>query len=220
MRYFTGDVGSARRAWPRDSRGPAGPTELAVVAGIEAEAGSNTALPFIEQLRALQPGEADTILAELRLRQGKVPEAAAVLEAAFARFRHDPWPLTQLKQKAVALAGAIGDLDRDAARRMHAALREPFAVRAIDEDRLGTMANLTRVVDFPGLCRDAVGAFEPHVPWTGRFLGLRRDCYEAVGDPRLEIATRDIIEFMSAEGLPLESGIQVPMPNGTQASVP
>ena len=84
-------------------------------------------------------------------------------------------------------------------------------MRAVDEDRLGTMAGLTRVIDFKGLCRDAVAAFEPHVPWTSGFLELRRDCYEAVGDPRLAAATRDVLDFISREGLPLQAGIQLPM---------
>ena len=212
VRFFMDDVAAARRAWQQQSRPPAGPTELAVAAGIEVESASDAALPLIEQLRAFQPGEADTFLAELRLRQGRDEEAAAALEAALARFRRDPWPLTQFKQKAVAMAGALGQRNPLVARRMYAALREPFSVRAADEDRLGTMAGLTRVIDFRGLCRDAVGAFEPHVPWTSQFLGLRRDCYEAVGDPRLEAATRDIIDFISREGLPLETGIEVPAP--------
>ena len=46
-------------------------------------------------------------------------------------------------------------------------------------------AEMSRQVDFPGLCGPAVGALEPHVPWTESFLRLRRDCYQATGHPLL-----------------------------------
>ena len=78
-----------------------------MAADLEAEAGSDAALPLIEQLRAYQPAEADTMLATLRLRQSRFDEAAAALESAFVRLRVDPWPVLRFKEKALVLADAL-----------------------------------------------------------------------------------------------------------------
>jgi len=43
------------------------------------------------------------------------------------------------------------------------------------------------------------------VPWTAPFLILRRDCYQATGDPRLATATRDLVDYFGHEPLPLAS---------------
>ena len=78
-----------------------------MAADLEAEAGSDAALPLIEQLRAWQPAEADTILATLRFRQSRFDEAAAALESAIVRFRVDPWPVRRFKEKALVLADVV-----------------------------------------------------------------------------------------------------------------
>jgi hypothetical protein len=83
------------------------------------------------------------------------------------------------------------------------ALKEPFSVRAADTPRLLARADLTVRFDFRGACQEAIGDLEPHVPWTGAFLALRRDCYQATGNPRLAAALRDLDEFLSREPLPL-----------------
>src|SRR6185436_11555977 len=85
-RYFQArDLKAAREIWLGQTEPPRDQWELAMAADLEAEAGSEPALPLIEQLRAYQPAEADTILATLRMRQSRLPEAATVLSAAFAR---------------------------------------------------------------------------------------------------------------------------------------
>ena len=138
-----------------------------MAADLEAEAGSDAALPLIEQLRAWQPAEADTILATLRLRQSRFDDAAAALESAFVRLREDPWPLLRFKQKALALSDALTRRYPGVSRRLFDALRQPFSLRALDEMRLVTLTDLSRQFDFVGACREPIGALEPHVPWTG-----------------------------------------------------
>jgi hypothetical protein len=115
----------------------------------------------------------------------------------------DPWPQLRFKQHALALIDALTARDPGPARRLFVALREPFSVRATDTARLMTRVDLATRVDFEGTCRDAIDELEPHVPWTGRFLVLRRDCYQATADPRLGAALRDLGEFASGEPLPL-----------------
>ena len=87
---------------------------------------------------------------------------------------------------------------------MFEALKFPFAVRALQDERLVMIASLTPRLNLNGLCRQAVAALEPHVMWTRPYLTLRRDCYRAVGDPRLAVATRELEEFLASE--PVELG--------------
>jgi spermidine synthase len=207
--YINGDSAAARRLWHQQTRAPIDPSEVALVAAVEADAGSETAVAYIEQLRAFQPGEADTILAELRARQSRDADAAAALASAFRRFRTDPWPLTFFKRRAVALASTLAKRQAVLAPGLFQALKEPFAIRSLEGDRLALLAELTPHVDFRGLCQAAMTALEPHVPWNEPFLSLRRNCYQALGDPRADKATRDVIEFASQEPMPLESGLAV-----------
>jgi spermidine synthase len=197
--YRDADLAAARTAWHQQTRPASGPTELAMLSDLEAEAGSDNAILAIEQLRRYQPGEADAILATLRFRQGRFDDAAAALEAAFTDFRASPWALNRFKERGVALASAVAVRRPDLAARMFQALQSPFAIRALEDERLASVANLTRLLDFDRQCRSAVAALEPHVPWTRSFLSLRRDCYRAVGDPRLGAAIRDLEDFVQAE---------------------
>jgi spermidine synthase len=201
--YQTGDVTAARESWGRVSEPPRDPSELAMAADLEAEVGSEAALPLIEQLRAYQPAEADTILATLRLRQSRLDETAAALESAFMRLRADPWPMSKFKQRALTLAGMLTTRYPAASPRLFEALRQPLSLRALDELRLVIMTDLSNRFDFVGTCREPIGAIEPHVPWTAGFLGIRRDCYLATADPRLTTATRDLADFYAHEPLPL-----------------
>jgi spermidine synthase len=204
QRYYQADDGAgAREMWRRLTEPARDPLEMAMAADLEAEAGSDTALPLIEQLRAYQPAEADTVLATLRLRQSRFEDATAALVSAFARYRVDPWPLLRFKQKALAIAAALGERQPATARRLFDTLKEPFSVRAVETSRLLTRVELAARFDFRGACREAIGDLEPHVPWTGAFLVRRRDCYQATGDPRLAAALRDLDEFLSREPLPL-----------------
>ena len=202
--YQDKDTAGARELWRQQTEPPRDPTELAMAAEILADEGSDTALPVIEQLRAYQPAEADIVLAALRFRQARPDEAATALEAAFARLQVDPWPLLRLKQLALDLAAAIGKQRPSTARRLFDALKAPFSVRATDTTRLLTRVDLTTHFDFRGACREAIGELEPHVPWTGAFLAMRRDCYDATRDQRLPAAIRDLNDFLAHEPLTLD----------------
>jgi spermidine synthase/MFS family permease len=201
--YQAGDATAARKIWLGQSEAARNPWEMAMAADLEAEAGSETALPLIEQLRFYQPAEADTILATLRMRQSRFAEAASALAAAFARYRVDPWPLLRYKEKALALAIAIGRSDPATARGLYDALQLPFSLLAVDSSRLMAAADLSARFDFAGTCRAPIGALEPYVPWTAEFLFQRRDCYRDTNDPRLAAATSDLNDFFANESLPL-----------------
>jgi spermidine synthase len=201
--YQNNNLVAARDFWQQQPDPPRDPTEMAMLADIAANSGSDTALPFIDRLRAFQPAEADTILATLRLRQLKLTEAADALEAALMRLRTDPWPIVRFKERAIQLAAILASRDSSLARRMFDGLGQPFALRAIEDVRLITRAEMTRQVDFGGLCANAVGTLEPHVPWAQTFLRLRGDCYQASNDPRATMAARDLNEYVGNLPQPL-----------------
>ncbi len=202
--YVDKDTSGARELWRQQTEPPRDPTELAMAAEILADEGSDAALPVIERLRGYQPAEADVVLAALRYRQGRLEEAAAVLKLAIARLQVDPWPLLRLKQLALDIAAAVGKQRPTTARSLFDALKPPFSVRATDTTRLLTRLDLTTHFDFRGACREAISELEPHVPWNGAFLAMRRDCYEATGDQRLAIAIRDLNELLAHEPLALD----------------
>jgi len=194
------DLDTVRALWQNvGDRRPRDPTEVAMLADLASDAGTDQALPIIDELRRHEPAEADVMLAALRLRQQRIEEATAALEAAFTRLRVDPWPLLRYKEKALDLANEITLVDPTMAKRLYGALSEPFSIRAADSDRLLMAADLSRRFDFHGACRAPVAALEPHVPWTQSFLTLRRDCYRETNDPRLARASRDLREFLDNE---------------------
>jgi len=201
--YRDHNLTGALTDWRQQSEPPRGPIELAMMADTLAEMGLEEALLYIEPLRAYQPVEADAALATLYMRQRKDEEEAAVLESATKRLRTDPWPLFRFTSKIIALAQQLGMRNPALAPRMLEALKPPFAVLAAQDQRLTAAAFLTRLVDFRQTCRDAVGALEPHVPWTADFLLLRHDCYAAVGHPRASAAAADLQAFAEREPVPL-----------------
>jgi spermidine synthase len=201
--YRDDDLVAARGLWEQQAEGARDPTEMAMLADITSDTGLEESMPFIERLRAHRPGEADVMLTALRLRQAKPAEAAVAIESALIRFRTDPWTMSRYMDRAVQLAQVVGGADPSMARRMFDALDQPFAVLASDEARLTTRAELTRRIDFPGLCRAAVTALEPHVPWVESFLRLRRDCYAVTNDPRQAAAERDLNEYLANAAQPL-----------------
>jgi spermidine synthase len=205
--YKDRNLPAARATWATVGGEPRDRNELAMVAQLEAELGLEAALPRIAAIRAYDAGEADAILATLRFRQGRDADAVDALESAFRIFRTDPWPILRFKEQTTVLAGMIGDRTPALARRLYDALAPPFALRALESNRLVNAAFLARHGDFKALCREPIAQLEPYVPWNSEFLNLRLDCYRAVGDPRTEVARRELNEYLAREPLPLGAGI-------------
>jgi hypothetical protein len=210
IRYYReNNLEAARAAWSQQSQPPADLNEIAMVADIQASAADPAALDTIARLRQSQPAEADVMLAELRFVQRDYEGAAAALESAFSAWRRDAWPLPRFAHKGISRAQVLGAASPAIARRMFEALKEPLAVKVADHRRRSALAVLSTNADFKGLCAQAVGALEPNVPWAVEFLTLRRNCYAETGDQRLSAATRDLNEFLSMTGLPLDSGLAI-----------
>jgi hypothetical protein len=180
--------------------------ELAMLADILADSGDDAAVDLIEQLRAYQPGEADTMLALLRIRQWKPDETEAAIEKAFAQFRDSPWASTRYQRKALEIARRA-PFTPLLTRRVFDALEQPFANLAVNELRLTTRLELASKLSQNDACLAPLLAFGRKVPWTERFLRSQRDCYQINRDPRLASASRDLAEFLAHDSPPLPAGV-------------
>jgi 2-C-methyl-D-erythritol 4-phosphate cytidylyltransferase len=198
--YTRGDLAAAKTELQTQTNGPRDPAELAMLAVIEADSGSDAVRPLIERIRTYEPAEADAILAMLVGRQNKLDETAAALESAFKQMTRDPWPLMVVKRRALSLAENLGLRSPALAQRMIAALGQPFAAGAMPDERLRVAANLSRVAGLAQTCGNIMHALEPHSPWDPPMLTLRRDCYASTADPLLSKAERELREYADLEG--------------------
>jgi len=198
--WLAGELAAARAAWRSQPRAPEDPMELIVVGEALADGGDEAAFqPILATLRAVAPPEADALEARAAVRRGATAEAATLLERLFTAVRRDPWPPPILVKRALGLAIEVARRDRAAGARLEAVLREPFAVRLLDADRLRTRLDLALAADGRRLCADAFAALEPHPPWRRDVLSERLRCYAATGSPLAARARRDLEELLSAE---------------------
>ena len=75
------------------------------------------------------------------------------------------------------------------------AFAEPFPVYCADENRRATAGVIAEQLS-PATVAQFVASFEPHVPWSKRFLTYRLKAYENAGDPRAARARQDLDEFV------------------------
>ena len=194
---------AALEAWRAQAREPVGPNELALVAEVTADSGDEHALAYIEALRAYQPAEASACLGRLRLRQGRHEEAQQALEAAFAAYRLDPWPSPLVMQGALDAALELAGQKPEMVPRVLGSLREPFALRLLDEVRLEEAFVLGSTGEPGPDCRQLVEPFEPNVPFTSAWLNFRMRCYARRDDPRVVTAVAEVNLFEARSREPL-----------------
>jgi spermidine synthase len=207
-RWIVDDRKGALAEW--GGRVPEDPVERQLAADGLAEAGDETALPLIEELRATRPLEADVFRARLRLRQNRVDEATAALLTVFDGYRRDPWPMIFIMRGALALAVEIAGRDKAAGERLHEALAAPFVVSLLDEDRHEALLKIASAIDFPRLCARDLAWSEGAVPWRQQLLALRVRCYDAAGSELAGRAHRDLARFAAEEPLPFGAGLLAP----------
>ena len=72
-----------------------------------------------------------------------------------------------------------------------AALREPFAARALERDRQMAAVRVAMRAG-PGACVEALAPLEPNVPLETDFLLARRTCFLQAGHPLARQAGEDL----------------------------
>jgi spermidine synthase len=202
--YADGDLAAAMRNWRTQNQEPKTLSQFMLVAeGLAAE-GDGAALPYIDKVRESLPLDADAIQAEFLWRQRRPEEAAETLEKFFRALPDDPWSSRELIQRSLTRAESLASSDRSriAADFLYNALRKPFAVFNNESDRLATELAIGIYLDGsrPGeKTLAAIAPYEPHIVWRRPFLQLRKDCYAALNNSRVDQARRDLDEFMRYE---------------------
>src|SRR5262249_20264451 len=159
---------------------------------------------YIDKLSELLPSDAEAIRAEFLWRTQRFEEAVDDMAKFFRALHDDPWPSHELITRSLSRAEALATSDRSkiVAGFFSNALRDPFSILNNDGERLAARLTIARYQDgnSPGEnTLDATKAFEPHVMWQRQFLEIRKDCYNALHDPRAAQASRDLDDFMKRE---------------------
>jgi spermidine synthase len=205
--YLEGNSDKTVSYWLSQHHEPHTPTELAAVADAMASAGDDRARTHIEKLRVYQPTESEAIYARLLARQGKTQEAAARLEAAFERHRHDAWPWMVIGRSALTTVDDVTAADPSTAERLYRAISYPLPVYLHESRRLEVMLKIAMRTKLDVPCAKTLEAYEPHVPWQKEVLEWRSRCYAETGDPRASIAARELAEWSAEKPAPFEAGV-------------
>ncbi len=197
--YLSGELAAAVETFAGQAAPPQGPVEAALFAEGLAEVGDPRAVPYIQELRHVQPTEAAAATARLALRLGQLELARDALVSAFVRYRTDPWPSQVSMSHALALADELTLARPDMVPVLFEALGEPFAVYALEEPRRLVRLSVASHGGASDRCREAVAPFEPDVPWRADVLRYRADCYKRMRDPRALQARADLASFKTLE---------------------
>jgi len=205
--FVRGNRAGVLSAWRSQPREPESLNELVMVAEALADVGDEKARTYLEKLPPSHKPESEAILARLLLKQGKTTEAAQSLAASFTRFQRDPWPWARVMSSALSLVETIAASDKARGRELFELLQKPFAVNAMEMERMGALVKLTRQIGFKESCVQALKPFEPIVPWNVDFLRLRHSCYEANAHPNLARASLELGEFLDNAPVPFGHGL-------------
>jgi hypothetical protein len=202
--YADGHLAEALAEWRSHPWTPVNSAELTMIAECLADAGSDDAAVYAEQLRRWEPADADFVLGRMRYRQNRPSEATAALRKAFLTMRTDPWETPDTMGRSLDLARNLNGV-RAFAPLLIGSLSRPFAAGQWEDARRWYLALMLR--DFetctPRTIR-ALRALEPWPPWQKEFLTVRRDCYATVMLHDLaRRAERDLAAFTAAERMPL-----------------
>ena len=202
--FDKGELDQAAAEWRAHTFPPVNTNELLAIAEGLAEAGSDAAVAYAEQLRPWEPTDADAVLARLRFREGRNDEAAALLERVFIGCRTDAWPSVDTIGRALDLALTIANNHPYAVRMFHA-LEQPFAAGQWEDARKYNRALIAKEMEGCGPhTTAALRELEPWPPWRKDLLNLRVDCYGTAMLTDLHArAQRDLDAFVNAEPRPL-----------------
>ena len=216
--YAREDLSRACSLWLSQPQAPLSHLDLLLLSECLADKGDPRLPEAVDRLRAVEPTEADFILARWHAAAGRQADAARHLLAALEAYRTDPWPHPTLARRTLPLALHLSRQDRGLAPAFYEALSQPFSVRLLEQVRLINRLEVGRVVDTERLCAEGLAPLEPHVPWEGKLLAHRVWCYQRTAHPLERQARRDLAQFLEDAPPSLEAGL-LPPP-GVPAPVP
>ncbi len=176
---------------------PVNSDELAKIAMVNADGGREIAVSMAQQLRGAHRAEAEAIVAQLRVKQGRFDEAAGHIVAAFEAYRNDPWPEQKVMGRTFDVAITVARVSPALAEKMYGALDKPFAARQWEDARRYYRVFAGAAIKPCGLATlRALAEIEPWPHWRENILRARADCYSRAGYAGLaEAARRDLAEF-------------------------
>lgn len=189
------DHRSAIEAWDRQARAPETSTELAALAVSMVHQHDPRAPQLIEQLRALEPIEADMLDALVAFRDGDFRLAEQHCRRALLSLREDPWPV--YVQPLCRLTELIATREPKLTPALYEAISTPFALEARDRERDRSAFVLAQQLGGETLLKH-LEQYEPHVPWTEDFLRIRAETYAQAKHPLAPLAQRQLKAFQAA----------------------
>lgn len=208
--WVSGEFEAALRDWRSQEAAPRGPLERLVLGELLADKQDPEAEKLAESLRATTPVESDCILARLRYAQGRREETLDLLQSVFVRHRSDPWAIDAPVYRALKLAEMMAERDPAVASRFFGILKEPFAVRSLDDSRQGVLVALSHHLEPKRRCVEVFDLMGEGVPWEEELLGWRVECYRAANDPRSAHAERELRDYLAHEPVTIGSLVKTP----------
>jgi spermidine synthase len=194
--YSRGDLSQTRILWMSQPSPPSSLGDIRMIAESYAAAADSNALEYIESLRIAEPVEAEILLAVFSDRTNNSRAAVDHLIEAFRIYRTHPWANRDLIEREFNAVGATVNRVPGAAVRLFDVMSQPFAVRALDINRLETLA-LIGFMPGSGRCVQGLAGLEPDVPWEEVILQGRETCYSASGSPLAKRARTDLEKYLA-----------------------
>lgn len=207
--YRRSDLEETLRLWSAQPSGPVAALDELLWAEALAEAADPRTPEAAARVARRQPLEAKGVLARWHARRGETTEAVRRLERLFEGVRTNPWVNPALLARSLVLAPEVVAEagDPTAGRKLFDTLETGFSVALLDELRHRMRLELAKRIGFEALCAEALAPFEPWVPWEGRLLLDRLECYRRTGHRREAKAQEDFDRFMAALPPRLEEGL-------------
>lgn len=205
--YLRESLNEACPLWLSQPGEPQSHLDLLLVTECLAAAGDPRLPEAAARVRAVEPTEADFLLARWHAAAGRRDEGARHLLAALAAYRTDPWPYLPLVRRTFPFAVRWSRQDRRLAAAFYEAFSRPFAVHLLEQVRMLNRMEIARALDDERLCAEGLAPLEPNVPWEGRLLAYRVQCYERKGHELLPLARRDLARFLADSPPSLAAGL-------------
>jgi hypothetical protein len=187
------------RPWIPSGAVPRNIGEVAQFAIEAAKRGDARAEEWARQVAAVQPIEADVIVALLRWHQKRYDESTTLLQRAFVAYRRTAWPYPPTMEPSFRLALDLAQTSPQRARAIFDALAQPFAAMQHENGRLMVRIAIAPLFDRCGPhAIAALRAVEPHPAWTHEMLTIRANCYALARLDLAEEAWEDLADYVAA----------------------